>query len=191
MKLLVLDTETTGFPGKLDKPLEKQPEIFDFSASVLDTDSPNEIIDAVSFKCRPKKLPLPSVIEGKFGSTTEDLVGLPPFGHFYDDLVDLFSNVDGWCAHNLIFDSKMMVIEMLRLNKHKVFPWPKVGICTMKVSKALFPKAHKLVDLHYRLCETNKTQVHTSEEDTDMLVDIVRELLLTGELPLEGNIQIF
>lgn len=188
MRLLLFDTETQGFPSSLSVPLHLQPEVVEFAGGIVDTDN----IDAgyqetLEFRVRTRKALTPR-IEDLLGISDAELDKEKPFKAYYPALHDFFSRVDGWVAHNLEFDRKMMAIEMARLRKINDFPWPSMDICTLNLSRTLFSKGpHKMRDFAYRVGAENSRQSHRAMDDVDMLLEIVQILLPDGDFPLESN----
>lgn len=188
--ILLWDVEATGFPRKLNAPLVSQPEIFELYALILNLES-GEVVDGLEIMCKPKNS-IPKKIEELLGVKSNDYDEYPSFGSYYPLLKTFFSQVDIWCAHNILYDSKMLIIELARLGKHKDFIYPSVSICTMKMSRSLFPRGkHTLRDLHYRLCGNSPIQTHRAKADTLELKDCVMELYRSGDYDLSGNVKIF
>jgi len=187
MQILFFDTETTGFPRKLSSPLETQPEIFEFAGAILDTKNLEKEPERFTFLCRTQKK-LPTIVEDYCHIKDSELNGKPPFSYYYKELENFISKCDGWVAHNLIFDKKMLAIELARLGKHKTFPWPKIERCTMQWSRKNCARGkHNLRDLHYRYAEENVIQGHRAMSDVDMLIAVARVLISEGTLSFEEN----
>lgn len=182
MQLLILDTETTGFPRKLDAPIWTQPEIIEFAGKLYDTEA-QEVTADYEQQFRTKQS-VPPFIEELLHIKDSDLNGKPIFKDCYEDLKAFCAKADCWVAHNLLFDKKMMTFEVIRCGKGRDFPWPEKEFCTMKYSRSTFIHGgHKLRDLHYRLAETPVIQTHRAMDDVNMLLDIIHYLVVE-KIPL-------
>ena len=185
MKLLIADTETTGFLAKAAAPLIAQPELVEFAGAILDTEHPDESPLRLQFRCRTVR-PLPPHIETLLQLRDSDLDCEKPFIAHYAELRDFFLLADGWCAHNLKFDSGIMHNEIRRLSKkrEREFPWPKEELCTLKLSRQLYKsKHHKLRDFYRKVTGQSMRQTHCATDDVDMLMEILRQLISEGRFP--------
>ena len=189
MRLLIFDTETTGFLAKSSAPLSAQPELVEFAGAIIETDSPFARVETLEFRCRTHRALRPE-IEQLLSLKDYELDCEKAFRWHYLAFAEFLDSADAWCAHNLRFDANILGYAVKRLGRAYVEStcWPGVDICTLRLSRALFACGpHRLRDLHYRLGCPPKVQSHRAMADVEMLLDIVRVLLEQGKFPLEGN----
>jgi DNA polymerase III epsilon subunit-like protein len=185
VKSLIFDTETTGFPKTLDKPLDQQPHVIEFYGEVIDHDNDFEVVDFVDqiFHCG---YPLPPKITEVTGLTDNDLVGKPWFPEMGERIWSLFQSVDFVVAHNIGFDSKMMRIELARskIISDPLDKLPKMGKprCTMLKGCTVMKQTRwpKLSALHSHLFDEEFEGAHRAIIDVKATTRCYIEMVKQG-----------
>lgn len=171
MKVLVFDTETTGLPLDQNAPLTnsaKWPYIIQLSFIVFDTETKEILeysdriirLDASVF-ISPESIAIHKITRERSQAEGIDIT------QALDHLAENMSEVDIIVAHNLLFDKRMLMVELYR-NKMKSFLYinnlPIPEYCTMKRTTALcqlptinkktgetYNKYPTLTELHHHL----------------------------------------
>ena len=185
MKVLVVDTETTGLPEKGNPSIfsqkEKWPHIIQLSYLLYDTDM-NKIISCVDEIIKlDYHIPITSEsikIHG-INRTTSHRKGInihKALLGFYE----AFEACDIVVGHNISFDKRMIMVETNRIHNYQVLSryWrTKKEYCTMKNSVDLckiettnlsgkkYNKYPKLSELHKHLFKTIPNGLHDSMAD--------------------------
>ncbi len=179
MKILIIDTETTGFFKGSKVPLYAQPEIFELAGQIIDSTTMEQDREApeggfLVLKFRPKAR-IPQKIEELVHIKDADYDGKPSFLQEYPRIRQFFAYAQVLVAHNLDFDLKMMALELMRIKATDMFPFPSTGVCTMKDARVRWPgQPNRLIDLHYRVCGTSVKQEHNAVADVEMLFEIIK-----------------
>ncbi len=135
MKILFLDTETTGLPEGKNISLyctEKWPHVIQLSYIIYDTDK-NEVIhkyDSViklndNIVITPKSISMHGITKERSQREGVDIE------HALIELNENLEYVDIIVGHNISFDKQIMIVENIRKNIFSVFP-KKQYFCTMK-----------------------------------------------------------
>lgn len=185
MKVLVLDTETTGI-GKLDEviqlayvELQAFEHIFNSFADIYGETQAN----GTDVKYRPS-VPIHPEAAKVNGIKYVDLLKCPPSKQLdYTDLTD----VDYIIGHNISFD-KRMLLQCIPEDKQDLFDKTKF-VCTMALSKALdknldigFPN-HKLDTLvNHFFADDDNVKKTLLTETHDALGDVIKTILVLGKL---------
>jgi len=185
MKVLVLDTETTGI-GKLDEiiqlayvELQSFQHIFEPFGSIYTSTQNN----GTDIKYRPS-VPIHPEAAKVNGIKFIQLLKCPPSKQLnYTDLID----VDYIIGHNISFD-KRMLLQCIPEDKQDLFDKTKF-VCTMALSKALDKNLdigflnHKLDTLVNHFF-TDDVEVKTTllTETHDALRDVIKTILVLGKL---------
>ena len=186
MKLMFLDTETTGLyeknacPHEIEKfknarlvelgyiiPLETIPSETIPSETISDS-SKFENSNEFSYLIKPDNY----TIENSHihGITTQDATEnghniLLVFDKFYNDL----KNIDVIICHNINFDMNILLSECFRYKQYKLIDMieSKQKLCTMVMSKQKLKlyKTPKLIDLYKMLYDNNVMQEHRTISD--------------------------
>jgi len=184
MKIIVFDTETTGFPS-LQYSLEDQPYICQFAACILDCNVNAKIIKIekkISQLLKPK-VSIPYETTQIHGISDEMVKDKPTFEDAADRLIKLFSGCDLACAHNIAFDQSVIEYELLRAGKSKDF-LPDQVFDTMTETKSLCkllnrrgePKQPKLIELHQFLFDEGFDGAHDALNDVLATVRCLEKL---------------
>lgn len=185
MKVLVVDTETTGLPEKGNPSIysekEKWPHIIQLSFLLYDTDT-NKIISCVDEIIKLENhivLTAESVrIHGitRAKSQRKGILINEALLNFYE----AFEACDIVVGHNIKFDKRMIMVETNRINDYKILSryWiTKKEYCTMKNSVDIckiettnkygekYNKYPKLSELHQKLFKTIPNGLHDSMAD--------------------------
>lgn len=183
MKLLVIDTETTGLPPRGQKPSHANksywPYIVQFSFLEYDTDT-NEFKVCDFIIKLPDKIIIPDECIKIHGITNEKMLkeGIS-IKHALTKFLKLFTVCDMIIGHNIEFDINMIKVELLRNNYNDLFKlYKKVEYCTMKNTTKLcnlnvksktngdkYVKWPKLSELHKILFKKEPTNLHNSLVD--------------------------
>ena len=131
MRILVFDTETTGFPSQT-LALKDQPEICQFAGLMLQCDlskrmlSEEKRIDVLICPAGP----IPEEASAVHGITDDTVKDAPSMSEIIDRLVLCITQSDVVVGHNIDFDKTMMDIELTRLKRSKQI-WPSQEFDTM------------------------------------------------------------
>ena len=175
MIALHLDTETTGLIKNKTLPLDKQPEIIEFYAALVDL-STSEVLE--EFECLIKpQYELPAIITKITGLTTSDLKDCKPFHHYASSIKGMIEKSEVVIAHNASFDKGMVDIEFKRLNQ--TVNWPRT-ICTVEQTIHLKGYRLNMQALHNTLLGENFAEAHRAKNDVKALISCTTELFKRG-----------
>lgn len=158
MKILVFDTETTGFINKKDLRLEVQPHIIQF-AWIL-----GELKDWEYSEISRKNIVIKPPISIPYGASQVhhiydiDVKDSPVMSEQIDEIMDFLWQAEAIIGHNIEYDEDMIKLELKRLEKLHLYA-PDQVICTMKSTvnfcalqwNGLRFKYPKLWELHKKL----------------------------------------
>jgi DNA polymerase III alpha subunit (gram-positive type) len=174
VQILFFDTETTGLVRSTALPLAKQPRIIEFyGATLLDPSTP---LEELSFRCNPG-VKLSAEITKVTGIIDDDLISLPPFEKYADDLKELIINADMAVAHNLQYDRFLINCEFERLGR--TVAWPKT-ICTVEATEFLKGYRLSLGELYETLFKATFDNAHSAKGDVQALIKCFDELMKRG-----------
>ena len=182
MKILILDTETTGLPTERNAPFwetEKWPYIVQLSYILYDLDA-NAVTVEHDFIVKMKEEIKISPESIKIHGITNEISRKR--GHDIKDVLDIFhiclEQATYVVAHNLSFDKTLMMAEYKRNNLPNNFSSEKIYYCTMKKSKELcnfsavnyttkekYIRYPKLLELHNKLFGVVPNNLHNSFVD--------------------------
>ncbi len=178
---VIFDTETTGLITNDLRPLRKQPRILEFAAVQVQRDESGEwreighmdtLIDpGVTFD---------PIITKITGIKPADLVGKPHWSDVAGEVAAFFDRADGYAAHNLSFDRRMIANENARVGRETI--WPARAICTVESTEHLGGKALKLSDLHEMFFGEPHTGAHRALDDVRATARVFVELMKRGEI---------
>lgn len=184
MKILVFDTETTGFPQP-GAPLASQPYIVQFGALQLRADFANRTFEEIRRVDQLLSVPVPVPAEctAVHGITNEMLTGQPSLREFLDEFLELFGSSDIAVAHNLNFDRAIIEGELARLGRGAKF-LPAETFDTMESTTELCQipngrggyKYPTLTALHRFLFGTDFAGAHNAMHDVEATARIAEEL---------------
>jgi DNA polymerase III epsilon subunit-like protein len=188
MKIIVFDTETTGFPTP-GQPLEKQPYLCQFAAIVLEYNPQNKAIIELSRTDILIKPPIaiPAECTNIHGITDAMVANQKTFSEHAPALLGLFRSADIAIAHNLIFDQQLIEFELERAGLDKKF-LPAQIYDSMKETKDLCKlpgrngnyKSPRLMELHQFLVGQPFQEAHNAIKDVEALSRCVKVLLEQG-----------
>jgi DNA polymerase III subunit alpha len=188
MKIIVFDTETTGFPIP-GQPLEKQPYLCQFAAIMLEFNPQNKSIIELSRTDILIKPPIaiPPECTNIHGITDAMVSNQKTFSEHSAVILNLFRQADIAVAHNLNFDQQLIEFELQRCNMDKNFLPAKV-YDSMKETKHLCKlpgrngnyKSPRLMELHQFLVGQPFQEAHNAIKDVEALTRCVKVLLDQG-----------
>lgn len=133
MKILVFDTETTGFINKKEFDLAKQPYIIQF-AGIL-----GELENGKYREIERKNIFIKPPISIPYGASQVhhiydiDVKDAPEISTQIPDFMWFISQADALIGHNIEYDEDMIKLELKRHEKLHLYT-PNQVICTMKLS---------------------------------------------------------
>lgn len=180
MKILFLDTETTGLPEERNISVyntEKWPYVIQLSYIIIDTDM-NEVVhtyDSIikleeNVNITEKSITMHGITKEQSHNEGVDISNA---------LIELNENlmeIDLIVGHNISFDKKIMIVENIRKKIFSLFP-KKTYFCTMKnytefcnmpgVRKdgSNYIRYPKLVELYEKLFDSVPENLHNSYKD--------------------------
>ncbi len=180
MRVLFLDTETTGLPEGKNISLyntQKWPYVIQLSYIIFDTEV-NEVVhtfDSViklddNVEISEKSISMHGVTRER--SQTEGVI----MKGALEELNDNLKTIDLIVGHNISFDKQIMIVENIRNNVFSLFP-KKQSFCTMKEYKmycdikkeradgTTYAKYPTLCELHEKLFGTKPNNLHNSYVD--------------------------
>jgi len=177
VRLLAMDTETTGLLLPSSAPLEQQPKIIELALIELQFGMGDKadqlwIVSEKSWLINPGE-PLSEVITRITGLTDADLADAPAFPQVVTEIADEFLGVEALVAHNLPFDLGMLVNELRRCSKEHAFPYPPRQICTVAAYHPVFGRRAKLTEVYERVMKKPLPQKHRALDDTRALAEII------------------
>ncbi len=133
MKILVFDTETTGFINKKETDLEKQPKIIQFAWILWNINSWEFKVEKEIDVLINPKIPIPYQSSEVHHIYDIDVKGAPYIEDIIDDILYSVNTPDIIIWHNIEYDEEMIKLELKRLDKLYKY-MPKQSICTMKTT---------------------------------------------------------
>jgi DNA polymerase-3 subunit epsilon len=166
--MIFFDVETTGLVHSALIPIDRQPRITEIACLKDTGESFHQYINP--------GVQLSDEIIKITGVTNEDLKSKPKFSEIYNDLVEFFIGERSLVAHNLAFDSQILMLELTRLGKEKQFPWPPDHQCTVELTTHIHGYRMSLTDLHKFLFDTKFKDAHNALIDAIALKACYDEL---------------
>lgn len=196
MKILVFDTETTGFINKKDPNLEAQPYIIQF-AGIL-----GELKDGEYTEIERKNIFIKPPIAIPYGASQVhhiydiDVKDAPNMADSHDEMMSFLSRADAIIGHNIEYDEDMIKLELKRLEKLHLYA-PDQVICTMKTTvdfcaiqgNGMRFKYPKLGELHKKLFGEYFVGAHDAMVDVEATLKCFLELEKKWVLALENKQQ--
>ncbi len=178
MQVLAFDTETTGLISNHTMKLDKQPEVIEFYACLVDL-STGEIEMEVDQLIRPSQSISAEIT--RITSIDDAMVAeAPPFVQVQDRIRTCIEAAPVVLAHNLSFDMEVLDLEMERLGG-SIF-WPKTRICTVEQTVHIKGFRFSLALLHEHLFSETFPEAHRAKNDVVALVRCAIELHRLGEI---------
>ena len=185
MKIIVFDTETTGFPLS-EVSLEEQPYIVQFASITLGYDPEKSIMEEVQRidQLIKPNCNIPLEVSKIHGIYDKDVADKPSMQECIHEIRDVFHKADVAVAHNLEFDQKLLNIELERLGLPKQF-LPKQIFDTMKLSTDMCKipnkrgghKYPKLEEVYMFLFGKNFSGAHNAIYDVEATVHVLGKLI--------------
>ena len=197
MKIIVFDTETTGFPSS-SLPLEEQPYVCQFAGIVYEYDYSTGVLNEIHREDQLIKplIEIPHDSSMIHGITSDHVENAPTFKEYAPRLLEIFGRCDMAVAHNLSFDKEVIANELLRAGMQKDF-LPEETFDTMLSTKEMcrLPgrlggyKAPKLAELHVFLFNENFENAHNALADVVATGNCLQELIKRGVLEISEPAQ--
>lgn len=165
MKAILFDTETTGLIRNRSIPLEKQPEVVEFYASVWDLKKGKRLKE-INFLFKPSR-PMDQEVIRIHGITNEMVADAPAFAA-RAGVIKSFIEKEApvIIAHNIKFDVDMMDLEYRRLGQ--MLKWPR-KICTVEQTQHIKGFRMNLSALHEHLTGEKFEGAHRAKVDVEAL----------------------
>jgi DNA polymerase-3 subunit epsilon len=180
--IVVFDTETTGLTKNRTVRLDRQPEVIEFYAALVDLDAGPAPLEDYHTLIRPTvEYPMTdwTITQTKTKISNEELKDAPAFGEVADTIHDFLAHPrPGNLAHNLSFDRDMIEIELERLKRKIV--WPLVSVCTVEQTVHLRGRRLNQTALHEFLFQKGFDNAHRAKADSGALINIAVELRKRG-----------
>lgn len=197
MKIIVFDTETTGFPVA-GLGIDEQPYICQFACVVYKYDFEKDGLEEIFREDQLIKplIDIPHDSSMIHGITTDMVVSAPTFAEYAARLLDIFGRCDMAVAHNISFDREVIANELLRAGYAVEF-LPEKIFDTMSSTKDLcrLPgrlggyKSPKLVELYKFLFNDTFEDAHNALNDVLATGSCFQELLKRKVVVLEEPAQ--
>lgn len=181
MKIIVLDTETTGLIKPIPTDVKFQPFMTEIYACALDENF--EFLGEYETLVKPP-IPISAEITKITGITDEKLKDAPSFSMIYSDLYDFIKGTDIVVGQNIEFDINVIYYELMRHDFDKKFCWPKRHVCTIESSYHYKNKRLNLQKLHEFLFGEGFKDAHRAKVDVMATVRCFIELVKRGDIVL-------
>jgi DNA polymerase-3 subunit epsilon len=178
--MILFDTETTGLPKPMSVPLDQQPRICEIAILVLNDETLEEVANYESF-IKPG-IPMPPDASKINGITDAMLKDAPTFARALPFIEDLFLGQRAAAAHNCGFDMGLLELELRRLGREFLFPWPSRRLCTVELTMDIRNRRMKQEELYQHYFNRPAHQTHRAMGDVRQLLDIVREMRKEGRI---------
>lgn len=194
MKILVFDTETTGFLNKKNPSLDAQPYIIQFAGILW------ELKNWEYSELERKNIVIKPPISIPYGASQVhhiydiDVKEAPAMSEQITEIMDFLSKADAIIGHNIEYDEDMIKVELKRLEKLHLYG-PDQVICTMKTTvdfcalrwNGLRFKYPKLWELYKKLFWEYFTWAHDAMVDVEATQKCFLELEKQWVLWLTNN----
>lgn len=180
MKIVLFDTETTGFPKMpIEKqPLDMQPRITQIYAAQLEYDSNGdyEVVKVLKTNVKGAKF-IPKKITQLTGITMDSLKDAPYWLQTRDEFFGMCLDAGMVAAHNVQFDCRMVHAEEHQLAFEKPFEAIKRR-CTLEASRRINKDAasHSIGNIYKHLFKEELKDAHTAEADVNGLIRLYMDL---------------
>lgn len=194
MKILVFDTETTGFLNKKNPSLEAQPYIIQFAWILW------ELENWVYTELERKDILIKPPISIPYQSSQVhhlydiDVKDAPSMQSVAPEIMNFLSSADAIIGHNIEYDEDMIRVELRRLDAPHLYT-PNQVICTMKSTvdfcalqwNGLRFKYPKLWELHKKLFWEYFSWAHDAMVDVEATLKCFLELEKQWVIELENK----
>lgn len=194
MKILVFDTETTGFIDKKTTDLKLQPYIIQFAWIFWEIKNWEFIeLSRINQIIKPK-IPIPYWSSQVHHIYDIDVKNSPSIEDCIDWFIDLINKSDIVIWHNIEYDEDMLKLELKRLWKEYDYK-PKQILCTMKqtVDFCKLPwnwdryKYPKLWELYKKLFWEYFIWAHDAIVDVEATLKVFMELYVKWIVKIENK----
>ncbi len=192
MKILVFDTETTGFIDKKNPNLDDQPHIIQFAGILGELDEAGNYteLERKNIFIKPP-IPIPYAASQVHHIYDIDVADATDIWENIDEIMSFLSQADAIIGHNIEYDEDMLKLELTRLQKQHLYT-PGQVVCTMKDSTEFCAiqgngeryKYPKLGELYKKLFGEYFMGAH------DAMVDVEATLKAFLELEKQGVIML-
>lgn len=196
MKILVFDTETTGFINKKELNLDAQPYIIQFAGILWELeDGKYKELWRKDILIKPP-IPIPYGASQVHHIYDIDIKDSPIMQDSYEEMMNFLSQADIIIGHNIEYDESMIKLELKRLEKLHLYA-PNQVLCTMKTTVdfcalqwnwARF-KYPKLGELHKKLFGEYFVGAHDAMVDVEATLKCFLELEKQGVITVESKKQ--
>jgi len=194
LKILVFDTETTGFLNKKNPNLDAQPYIVQFAGILW------ELENWEYKELERKNIMIKPPISIPYGASQVhhiydiDVKDAPVMSQQITEIMDFLAKADAIIGHNIEYDEDMIKLELKRLEKLHLYA-PDQVICTMKWTvdfcalqgNGLRFKYPKLWELYKKLFWEYFVWAHDAMVDVEATQQCFLELEKQGVLWLTNN----
>ena len=196
MKILVFDTETTGFINKKESDLSRQPYIVQFAGILWElTNGIYKEIERKNIFMKPP-IPIPYGASQVHHIYDIDVKDAPDIATQIPEFMWFLSEADAIIGHNIEYDEDMIKLELRRHEKLHMYA-PNQVICTMKSTvdfcalqwNGLRFKYPKLWELHKKLFGEYFSWAHDAMVDVEATLKCFLELEKQWVLALENKQQ--
>lgn len=174
MRVVVFDTETTGFvlPGLVD--LDKQPKIIELGLVIVED---GKVVEDYNWLINPG-IPIPADTIKVHGVTDEMVKDCPDFASVWNEFASGYINgADAVVAHNLPFDKSMVDNEVQHLTGQPFgCGWPAIQICSVQEFVHEFGRRPKLTELYERYMGMPLAQTHRASDDAKALAEVLLKI---------------
>lgn len=165
MKVLYIDTETTGLIKPQAADLSSQPHIIDIGVVWVEDGA---IKETISQLVKPP-VPIPERVTQITGITDDELKDQPTFTQLIPELVRIFRDADYIVAHNAAFDTGVFGYEMKRAGAladdlAAAFSSAAV-VCTVEEFTPIFGRKAKLTEVYEYVLGTTLDEKHRALSD--------------------------
>lgn len=194
MKILVFDTETTGFIDKKNPALEAQPYIIQFAGILWELENGEYTeIERKNIIIKPP-ISIPYWASQVHHIYDIDVKDAPSMSEQIDEIMSFLNKADAIIGHNIEYDEDMIKVELRRLEKLHLYT-PDQVICTMKSTvdfcairwNGLRYKYPKLWELHKKLFWEYFAWAHDAMVDVEATQKCFLELEKQGILWLTNT----
>ena len=181
MKIVILDTETSGLIRPTPTELTFQPFMAEFYGIHL-TENCEFVDEFETFVKMP--IPMPKEAGKINGITDEMLSNAPSFFQIYEELYDFMKGADIIVGQNVQYDMGIIGFELMRHDLDRKFCYPKRYVDTIEASFRYKNKRLNLQALHELLFGEGFVKGHRARTDVMATVRCFIELVKRGDIVL-------
>jgi len=203
MKILVFDTETTGFIDKKNSSLDLQPSIVQFAGIFWELQENGDFTKSweINELMKPPRS-IPAGASRVHHIYDIDVKDKPPIAQKMDSFLQIINDADVVIGHNIEYDEDMMKLELKRLGKEYEYQ-PKQTFCTMKTTVEFCGlqwsgerlKYPKLGELYKKLFGEYFLGAHDAIVDVEatlkIFLELYRKKIITLQTPPSQILSLF